>query len=85
MENKDIFLLWAKSIDVQQHFNEIELKVRQLTLTVFTFIISGIGFMIKENKGVFSGIIPIEAIISAIGSIIIYAFFLWINIGIIVY
>ena len=41
--------------------------------------------MIKENKGVFSGIIPIEAIISAIGSIIIYAFFLWINIGIIVY
>jgi len=75
MENKDIFLLWAKSIDVQQHFNEIELKVRQLTLTVFTFIISGIGFMIKENKGVFSGIIPIEAIISAIGSIIIYAFF----------
>ena len=34
--------IWKKTIDVQQHFNDIELRIRNFALTAFTFIIGGI-------------------------------------------
>jgi phosphoglycolate phosphatase-like HAD superfamily hydrolase len=68
---------WKKIVDVQQHFNDIALKIRNLTLTVFTFILAGIGFLIKEDTIVtlFSKQIYIEAIFSFLGALVIWIFF----------
>ncbi|HEV7369825.1 hypothetical protein, partial [Arenibaculum sp.] len=41
--------VWKKIIDVQQHFNEIEMKIRGLAITVVGAIFGAIGFVIKEK------------------------------------
>jgi phosphoglycolate phosphatase-like HAD superfamily hydrolase len=73
---ENVISIWEKVIDVQQHFNDIELKIRNLALTVFTFIIGGIGFLEKENiKLMINGYtIQASAALAFIGIFIIYAF-----------
>lgn len=41
--------VWEKTIDVQQHFNIIELQIRNYSLTLFTAILAGIGYLWKEK------------------------------------
>lgn len=45
----NVLRAWEKIIDVQMHFNEIALKIRNLALTTFTFILLGIGFLFTNN------------------------------------
>lgn len=69
--------IWEKVIDVQQHFNDLELRIRSFALTAFTFIIGGIGYVEKEKLIIkfddFS--LPYSSILSALGFIIIWGFF----------
>lgn len=51
----DIISVWMKVIDVQQHFNDIALRIRNFTLTVLTFFITGIGYALKENVVIYTG------------------------------
>lgn len=77
LDGEKILKMWEKSIDVQMHFNEIELKIRQLALTIFTGIISALGYLYKDKQHFpvdFLGL-PGLSIISLIGASIIYAFF----------
>lgn len=69
--------IWKKTVDVQQHFNDIELRIRNIALTAFTFIIGGIGYVEKENLKFVNGecIIPYSSILALIGAIILFAFF----------
>jgi len=41
--------IWKKTIDVQRHFNEIELKIRNLAVTVLVAVSGAAGFALKEN------------------------------------
>jgi hypothetical protein len=41
--------LWKQTIDVQKHFNDIELKIRGLGLTVLTFILGGASLAIRDG------------------------------------
>jgi hypothetical protein len=46
----DVIEAWKKTIEVQQHFNEIEMKIRSLAITFLAAIVTASGFMIKESK-----------------------------------
>lgn len=42
--------IWKKTIDVQMHFNDIELKIRQFAVTLTTLIIGGFFALRGTNK-----------------------------------
>lgn len=72
-----VISIWEKTIDVQQHFNDIELRIRNIALTAFTFIIGGIGYLEKEQFSfTFNSIeIPYSTLLAIAGLIILIAFF----------
>lgn len=74
---ENILQVWTKIIDVQQHFNDIALRIRNIALTVFTFIIGGIGFTTKDNLSItiLDNAVPYSTLLAALGVIIIGAFF----------
>ncbi len=41
--------LWKQTIDVQKHFNDIELRIRGLALTVLTFVLGGASLAIRDG------------------------------------
>lgn len=76
---QNILPIWEKTIEVQQHFNDIELRIRNFALTAFTFILGAIGYLeLGSNKitiTVFGLSIPYSAIVAIIGCFILFAFF----------
>ena len=73
----NIITIWSQIVTVQQHFNDIGLKIRNLTLTAFTFIIAALGYVVKEDIVFYLGKIEIKAItiFSFLGAIIMSIFF----------
>jgi len=70
-----IIKIWDKVISVQQHFNDIEIKIRNFALTIFTFVITGIGFIFKsEIKPLFFNVSP-ALTLAIVGIILIFALF----------
>lgn len=67
--------LWKQTIDIQKHFNDIELRIRGLALTVLTFILGGASLAIRDGTTVTlaSFRIDLGAIILVLG------FFLWLS------
>jgi cell division protein FtsL len=55
MENKEkedslnFITIWSKCIDIQMHFNSINLTIKSLAITGFTFFIAGLGYLYKEK------------------------------------
>ena len=47
---RDVIDVWKKIIDVQQHFNEIELKIRNLFITVMAAIISAVALVLERGQ-----------------------------------
>ena len=73
----NVISIWKQIIDVQQHFNDIALRIKNIALTVFTFIIGAIGYSIKENLSFVIWNIDIDTatMLSLFGIIIMFAFF----------
>lgn len=73
----NIIQIWTKIIDVQQHFNDIALRIRNIALTVFTFIIGGIGYTTKDNLSIIisDNVVPYSTVLAALGIVIVSAFF----------
>ena len=44
----NVIELWKKTIDVQQHFNDIEMKIRQFALTIVAAILGLAGISLKD-------------------------------------
>ncbi len=44
--------VWKKTIDVQQHFNDIEIKIRNFAITVLIAAMGAAGFALREKLGV---------------------------------
>ena len=42
--------MWKQTIDVQKHFNDIELRIRGLALTVLTFVLGGASLAIRDGN-----------------------------------
>ncbi|MBR1033699.1 hypothetical protein [Bradyrhizobium liaoningense] len=51
-ERKNIIEVWKAVVGVQQHFNEIEMKVRGLFITIVVAIAAAQGFLIEKKLSV---------------------------------
>jgi hypothetical protein len=51
-ERKNIIEIWKAVVGVQQHFNEIEMKIRGLFITMVVAIAAAQGFLIEKNLSV---------------------------------
>ncbi len=60
---KLILEVWKKTIDVQQHFNDLELRIRNFAVTVLVAVLSGAGLAMREHFAlkVFGAAIPLSA------------------------
>lgn len=73
----EIIKVWEKVIDVQQHFNDIALRIRNIAITTFTFIIGGIGYCEKEGLShpIGNCELPYSTVLAGFGVVILFAFF----------
>lgn len=65
--------MWKKAVEVQQHFNDIEWRIRGLALTVATFAIGAAGVAAKDGTRV--GWFSLGALVVVVGLILWYAFY----------
>jgi phosphoglycolate phosphatase-like HAD superfamily hydrolase len=68
---KSVVEVWKKTIDVQQHFNDIELRIRNFAITILLAAIGAAGFALKENLKVsLIGLeIPLASILMLAGAL----------------
>ena len=48
-EKKAVIEVWKKTVEVQQHFNDLELRIRSFALTGLVALIGAAGFVAKER------------------------------------
>ncbi|MBI4589937.1 MAG: HAD family hydrolase [Candidatus Rokubacteria bacterium] len=70
--------VWKKVVDVQQHFNDLELRVRNLALTGLVALVGFAGFVLRERVGLvaFGIAVPLASLVLLAGLPIIFAFWL---------
>ena len=75
-ELSEIVDIWKKVIDVQQHFNDIALRIRNYALTLFTAIMGGIGFLEKDKVqlSIFNTPVSATFLLSLFGLFVMLAF-----------
>ncbi len=57
-EVQNALVIWQKTIDVQQHFNDLEMRVRNFGLTLLVAVLGVTGALLKEeNKLLASGLL----------------------------
>lgn len=44
--------IWKKTIDVQSHFNDLELRIRNFAITLLVALLTGAGLTLKDNISV---------------------------------
>jgi hypothetical protein len=65
--------LWKQAIDVHKHFNDIEMRIRALALTVLTFALGGASLAIRDGTTIMLAGFRVD-----FGAItLIFALFLW--------
>ena len=47
---------WKKTVEVQQHFNEIEMKIRNYAITVLVAVLGAVAFAVKEGLPALAGV-----------------------------
>jgi hypothetical protein len=52
-DERDCYIeMWKQTIEVQKHFNDIELRIRGLALTVLTFVLGGASLAVRNGTTV---------------------------------
>jgi hypothetical protein len=64
------FTAWEKTVDVQQHFNDLEMTIRNFAITLFAGVIGAIGLCIKDGLEIHIGpvVIPAATIVGFLGA-----------------
>lgn len=65
--------LWKTSVEVQQHFNDIEWRIRGLALTVATFALGAAGVAAREGTRI--GPVSLGSAVLLLGLLLWYAFY----------
>jgi hypothetical protein len=73
----EIMDAWKKTIDVQMHFNTIEMTVRNIFVTLVLAIVAAVGVSLKDGMFIEIGDIKIAAgmLISIVGIVITWLFY----------
>jgi hypothetical protein len=83
-----IVKLWEKTIDVQMHFNELQMKVRNFSILLISSLVGVGGVAMKEHLSVnvplLSGhpSLPLATVLFAIAALVWLSFFSWTTTGI---
>lgn len=74
-ETKNAIEIWKKCVDVHQHFNDLEMRIRNFALTVVGALIAAVSFTYQQGlqTHIFGAIIP-----AGLG-LVAAAFFAWIG------
>jgi hypothetical protein len=72
-----LITIWEKTIDVQMHFNDIQLRIRNFSILLLSAFVGGIGVTMKEHYqvDVHGSHVPLTAIIFFAGALIWAAFY----------
>ena len=54
-DQKDVLSAWQTSLDVQQHFNDLELQIRNFAITLLVAVMGGTAFTLKEHYDIHVG------------------------------
>ncbi|MCT7567822.1 HAD family hydrolase [Aliarcobacter butzleri] len=71
-ELEHLIKIWDRTIDVQKHFNDIELRIRQLAITVSGLLLGGIITVTKLNGAADNNLISVGFLITAVIWLIFY-------------
>jgi hypothetical protein len=52
MKNREVIQVWAKIVDVQQHFNDISMRIRGLFVTVILAVFVAFGFLLHNDMNI---------------------------------
>jgi len=63
---RHVIAAWGKSIDVQQHFNELEMKIRNYVITVVVAVFGAAGIAMKENLPVLASLILVFGVVGVL-------------------
>ncbi|MBF6169437.1 hypothetical protein IU486_32650 [Streptomyces gardneri] len=80
MEEKDIphyLEMWKKTVEVQQHFNDLEWRIRGLAMTVLTFAFGAAAVAAKDGTAVkvFGFSLQLSCIVLVLGFVLWLAFY----------
>jgi hypothetical protein len=59
-DEKDIVSVWQTSLEVQQHFNDLELQIRNFAITLLVAVMGGTAFTLKEHYNIQLGDQPVS-------------------------
>ena len=48
-ELKNVLEVWKKTVDVQQHFNDLEMRIRNFAVTIVGVLIAAVGFTYQQS------------------------------------
>ena len=48
-EEEQVLKIWEKTLDVQMHFNDIEMKIRNLFITVLLALVGAVGWVLDKK------------------------------------
>ncbi len=65
--------MWKQSVETQQHFNDIEWRIRGLALTVATFAIGAAGVTARDGDQI--GPVSLGSLVIIVGLLLWYAFY----------
>ena len=68
--------IWKKTVEVQQHFNDIELRIRNFAITILGVILGATGFAIRadETLPILGVDLPLSVFLLIVAAIVWFAF-----------
>lgn len=81
-DKTNLVSIWENIISVQKHFNDIEIRIRNYAVTLYTFILAAIGYTIQQNARVsiiiksYEKSISLAVFIGIIGIVPLFAFYI---------
>jgi hypothetical protein len=59
-QRKQIIDIWKTIVDVQQHFNDISMRIRSMFITILLALFASIGFLLDKKLSLKIGILNIQ-------------------------
>ncbi|MCM2480650.1 hypothetical protein [Burkholderia glumae] len=78
VSQEDLMKMWEKTVDVQMHFNDLQLRIRNFAILIVSAFVGGFGVALKENYlvEIHGAAIPVASLLFFVAALIWLAFYL---------
>lgn len=78
VSQEDLMKMWEKTVDVQMHFNDLQLRIRNFAILIVSAFVGGFGVALKENYlvEIHGTAIPVASLLFFVAALIWLAFYL---------